>query len=283
MRKYKTSILVVLYNKTINESETLRSISALNNKNVIVELWNNGPIGLKPEAIKDLDCKLGCTKLVVREYLNNMSLSKIYNGFIQRYISHNVVIFDDDTSINPDYIKDMLEITKNEVALPIIEDVGLIHYPIINYNLENSKTEFSNEDIIYSSMSGVVIGRNVLEKLSEKYSDIFDERFSLYGVDTSFFARLNSGKFNYQGKVISKIEHSLSNNVSEPLSTKKFRSNASGLAEGAFFRNYKSRKSCIFAFLTNICKLPSSYFNDRLNFLYRKSFIKGIVLGHCRK
>ena len=212
----KLSILVVLYGCELNESNTLNSLAKLSASldvgNVVV--WNNGPKNLDKEMVASFRNSLDF-ELV--ETINNISLAKIYNEFIKSNDVDNYMFLDHDTSVNIDYITESKAFV-GIVAAPKIYSNGNLHSPrFINKSLFSSKE-------ITAIGSGLIVSKEVATLLYKKYGSVFDERFVLYGVDTTFFYRLGQ-TINLESDlmVLPELQHSLSSNEVESVKVNEFR------------------------------------------------------------
>ncbi|EML0456786.1 MULTISPECIES: glycosyltransferase family protein [Klebsiella] len=215
IQKPKFSILVVLYDKDFHKSNTLK---ILNEKFILKNVSslfvvNNGPcaLSLNSPLIKEL--KNDFLEFNYKEYLDNKPLSKIYNEFILSTKSHYYIIFDDDSCPEESYFNHLKEITE-DLCLPRIKskDDGLIYYPCIDMH---PVIIDGVVDVNYtmSISSGLVISESLALNLQKHYSEIFDERYCLYGIDTSFFFRLRklaSSHYAISATCAGDITHSLS-------------------------------------------------------------------------
>ncbi|MGE6417936.1 glycosyltransferase family 2 protein [Alteromonas macleodii] len=211
----KISVLVVLYNKRIGQSETLKSLSKLETNTFSLHIFNNGPKSLSNNEEEDVLLNK-FEKLNIKEDIQNRPLSKIYNDFIEENESDTFLILDDDSKIS----KEIIEISKNtnfdiDISLPIIisEDDKKNYYPIIDGSTIESEETLEYKPGFFSIGSGLLIHKKLKSKFKQYSMKIFDERFALYGVDFSIFRRMNylyndgeRFKINISGKIL----HSLS-------------------------------------------------------------------------
>ncbi|WP_194091040.1 glycosyltransferase family protein [Vibrio hibernica] len=213
MNKYDISILVLVYGKEIEESKTFLSLNKYAEEfklyNINLVLWNNGPISIDNDFNSKLDCKLIQT-------LDNMSLSYIYNKFINSAESKVYVILDDDTELNLNYINNIKKSISYNIYFPEINVNGEKIYP----KKEKRNVVFSRKkDVLFTISSGMIIGFEIINKIRNNYGNVFDEDFYLYGVDTSFCLRLSDLNLNQSIHIIDGLEHDLSrltdNNMSE--------------------------------------------------------------------
>lgn len=214
-KKNNFSILVVLYGKDFHKSKTL---NILNEKFTLKEgtslfVVNNGPCALSLDSPLINELKDNFLELNFIEYLDNKPLSKIYNEFISSTKSHYYIIFDDDSCPEESYFNHLEEITE-DLCLPRIKskDDGLIYYPCIDMKpvIMDSVVDINSA---MSISSGLVISESLALNLQKHYSDIFDERYCLYGIDTSFFFRLRKLGASYcaiSATCAGDITHSLS-------------------------------------------------------------------------
>jgi GT2 family glycosyltransferase len=199
MQINKISVLIVLYNKKIKDSATIKSVLEIENKrNLSLTIVNNGP-----EKIDDFpefqNKNSDFDSIEFHEFLENKSLSKIYNKFINDNLDADYyIIFDDDSIFKPELITNVAE-SSSDILLPLIisQNDQEIYYPTIN-----GKTIYSEGTTKVSGLmsisSGLTISNHFANLLSKEYGQVFDEHFALYGIDTSFFIRTQrySNAFN---------------------------------------------------------------------------------------
>ncbi|MES4781476.1 hypothetical protein L0B07_12280 [Raoultella ornithinolytica] len=216
----KTLIVVILYNKDIADSATIKSLNDLGICNSSIHIINNGP---KAIELNDSICDEFSTKnnnISFFEYLDNKPLSYIYNKSLS-YDYDRFILFDDDSVLDKDFFIKINEgyFEGIDLQLPRIMDkkTGNLAYPKVRGETTSvlgiSVFNIPNKKYFYSIGSGLIIYKNLLNKFSERGLDLFDERFALYGVDTSFFRRIDYIKKsggNVQCQIISRINHSLS-------------------------------------------------------------------------
>ena len=227
MKKIELSILVVLYNKKIQDSTTISSILQVSDKKKLkLTIVNNGP--------EKLFCVneyfVGYNDFVnikFYEYLENRSLSKIYNEFIhENKDSTYYIIFDDDSLFEPTLISN-LENSQSDIVLPLIKSQSdnRVYYPMVNNTVVTPETALKINGLI-SITSGLAVSNKLVGFMHQKFGAVFDENFALYGIDTSFFARLQRspefhGKLNLTCQ--SMILHSLSRAENQPISNFRLR------------------------------------------------------------
>jgi GT2 family glycosyltransferase len=226
------NIIVVLYNTTLQESVTLKSLAKIGHgmfpksKLIIV---NNGPKPLP--CLDSSDLKEKFHSVFVYETIVNIPLAKIYNKFIDVHndATHHLIL-DHDTYLSTQFLNELYPLLMNEdvdMIIPQIENSGEKHFPVyISYGILKSKTALEKPKLIASELqsitSGLVISNKTYMEVSNKFGDCFDERYNIYGADTSFFHRAHnlSLKINILDAV---LEHDLSHMHNKQLVTNDFR------------------------------------------------------------
>jgi hypothetical protein len=214
----KTTILVVIYGKKIAESKTLTCLSNISYSDYNLIIFNNGPKKIFEVANDDDILKKIKDKgidIELQEDIDNIPLSTIYNLIIATNSMDRIILFDDDTNLSTSFFNEINTCDDADLILPVIlpESTGEPFYPAFNGRVFNKGDLLEQSDKIFSIGSGLVIDRKLIMKFSSSYKDLFDERFALYGVDFSFFRRLNILRNNgikINVKICSSLVHSLS-------------------------------------------------------------------------
>lgn len=219
----KTSILIVLYSCEITNSKTVQSLLSCNFKfdSSKLILWNNGPVSLKDKNVNEL-AKLGFDIEII-ETIHNESLAVIYNYCLDTFDSEKLVILDHDTMVNNCFLKVVFDVNNEYLCVPIIKMADEVKGPYVNKKIAVSAQQLDSESMVMAIGSGLIIGRSIADKLKKHYGSIFDERFYLYGVDSTFFHRINHLKIGGNIKIIGALEHSLSRYEIEHEKITKFR------------------------------------------------------------
>lgn len=268
----KLAVLVVLYDCEPEKSASYLKLteSANSNSDISVCFWNNGPKGVL------LDTNISNIQLI--ETLNNISLAKIYNTFIESYKAENYFILDHDTFINETYLDELMMTNFFGVSIPNISSNGKLYYPIIKKSYSPfSKAVIANSNIyklnkvkVFLSIgSGICINNKMVAKFKFKFGSVFDERFYIYGVDTTFFVRLKKVN-NSRVQVANNLEHSLSRIDEKEFSLFRFQERA--IENVLLFRLYPS----IFSFFRVI-----KFFIKNRNSLNLK-IIKMLILSYAK-
>ncbi|HHQ6589412.1 TPA: glycosyltransferase family 2 protein [Serratia fonticola] len=214
----KTSILVVLYNKNLSQSQTLLSLLEFDIKSCRLVILNNGPLALIDEPKFMSKIHEHFQDVVVHNELDNLPLSVAYNRFIEKHIeSERYILLDDDSIVTSSFtekINSDFEGVDLELPKIITEKDSKIHYPIYKLKPIEDKDMFAlDPKKIVSIGSGLIISRRLVNKFKSKKTKLFDERFALYGVDYKFFCKLKElANFGVDIQVTSttSIVHSLS-------------------------------------------------------------------------
>ncbi len=233
---YDFAVIVVLYNCKPLDSETIKSLvtSWPVTSNTKFIFWNNGPTS-QPLNIQELNG----LDIEVVESLYNESLAKIYNQFIERVSANVYVVLDHDSEVSPQYIAALNTITSEECAFPIIWNGDKVTGPLINGKTVSEPTDLTDTDTLLAIGSGVAIGQNIARSVKAAYSNVFDERFYLYGIDSTFCYRLERLNLIANSKVISGFQHSLSRLESENSIVTQFRKKERSYSFGLTLRYYK--------------------------------------------
>ncbi|WP_319536011.1 hypothetical protein [uncultured Vibrio sp.] len=219
---FKASYLVILFDKRPELSLTLNTILSSGNDYTDCSLvvWSNGPNSIKNElSYLNKFKKIGFS-VDFYETTGNESLAKIYNYFIENYDSERYVLLDDDSTLNSDYLVGSMNSHPSYVSVPLIKHGGEIEGPILNGKVCTQLGPIPEEQRFVAIGSGLIIGKGLVKKVKQRYSELFDENFYLYAVDTTFFYRLFKIGANVDINVINGFEHSLSrlNKDSDPIS-----------------------------------------------------------------
>ncbi|EHD22411.1 MULTISPECIES: glycosyltransferase family 2 protein [Brenneria] len=185
-------ILVIMYNKDLQESTTLDTISNYSFNNTKLVIHNNGPreINYEGEFLAKLEhCFDNQVELI--NCLDNLPLSIIYNEIFSKYNNaEKFIILDDDTEISESFI-DAIKISCVDLELPKIISTGdkKIYYPVCKSGIITTDTDLDPESAL-SIGSGLIINRTLVEKFKKHNLKPFDENYALYGVDFSLFRRI---------------------------------------------------------------------------------------------
>lgn len=247
---FDTAILILLYNKEIFSSGTVTSLvaSSFQYNKARVVLWNNGP-----KALANHDCSmlesLGYD-VVIKETLNNESLAVIYNQFLAENNAHKFILLDDDSNLTDNYIAASSEITCNMLGMPLITFLDKPRYPKVSRKRCSLNTILTKKDKVVTIGSGLVLGANIVHKLRKKYNNlVFDQRFYLYGIDTTFCHRVFVGGLGDAITIIPGFDHCLSLFEKETKEKTNFRKIERSCEKGLRLRYYTSFLKALFILL----------------------------------
>lgn len=211
----KIALVVVIFNKTLDESATVRSLLGFKRRLDYLLIVNNGPKEIDEQDKSLTELRKKHHNITLDNQIQNKPLSWIYNDFIQEYESDYYVIFDDDTEINAEYEYQMFNMKGADIELPKIISINdkIQYYPVVNSIVQKKKGKIIDGKEVFSIGSGLIISKVVKDCFLKRNMEIFDSKFALYGVDFSFFRKLNKlQKNNIKFKFSSDtyLNHSLS-------------------------------------------------------------------------
>jgi hypothetical protein len=191
----RINVLTVLYNCALSDSATLKSIlqASLDSIKLNVIVWNNGTTLLKEQDIKNYlksSQNKGITTSIYQD-VRNISLSKIYNHFINKLDYDFFVIFDQDSNINSSFFQNIYHNSHYAIICPAIFPKQKIDKqcfpsdfeqreqvtPLGEFNLSNTRT----------INSGTALSKNLINKLLVNHHYVFDEKFAFYHTDHRLF------------------------------------------------------------------------------------------------
>lgn len=202
-------------------------------------------------------------------------MSVIYNECIT---THNdidyVVLLDQDSELTTEYFQDLISAFREDVNLflPVVISNGVKKYPKQNKTLIDVNVYVCQKKLA-SVTSGLGLSKTLVSQFIEKYGSVFDQRFALYGVDSSFFLRLQ--KLNNINKIKcgGLINHSLSSDQEESREIKSFRYIERMYDLALQTRHYPTCGLC-FHMVRTLLKLLLKC-NFRIIFILIKSFLIG--------
>nr|WP_314420589.1 glycosyl transferase [uncultured Erwinia sp.] len=187
----KIILLVVIYNKEIQESETINSLLSSEIHNIKIIIHNNGPKEIfVDDALRDKFINNDWDFELINS-LSNKPLSIIYNEFINSNKGFDIYSFlDDDTKISHEYVNQLMH-QDSDVELPKIFSKidSKQYYPLVNGEVYNSYGIITNGNV-FSIGSGLTVSQGLISKFRKNNTKLFDEHYALYGVDFSFFRRV---------------------------------------------------------------------------------------------
>lgn len=218
--------LIILHNSNINLSKTIQSLlnTDKNGINLSVILWNNGPNLLAIKECEKYKTIFNSNKIQVSIYENikNIALSKIYNFFIKKQDYDFFTILDQDSILNNNFFQQIKYNNNFDIIVPAIYSAGwrskenTLCFPIFSgTNKLLDKNTFAMGEI-ESISSGLTLSNKLVKYLSNHKIKIFNERYALYAIDTSFFLDLKTfSDTQFRGICVGKINHSLDFNLQD--------------------------------------------------------------------
>ena len=240
VEKYDLAILIVIYNKELDDSLSYKSLNEALKRlqgafhNIQLCVWNNGPKKINTNIKSDFYSG------ITFETLSNESLSVIYNSFIGKCNSHKYLILDHDSEISDEYLKECIS-ESFDYTIPTIMTAEGIQSPK-TYDIRS----YTGCSTLLGIGSGICISDTASKLLIKNFNNVFDERFYLYGVDSTFFLRLN--KLGLSDRVVvsnNVVKHSLSRLENESLSVKLFREKERSYDQALTLRYYFNQFTAI--------------------------------------
>lgn len=242
--------MVLLYNKTVDLSTTLKLFKCMAIDNAKLIIWNNGPSSISLELEYLNENRWGGVELI--QTLDNKPLSYIYNQVIELYPAERYVFLDDDSQLTDKYLMAMAS-SNAGVAVPAILSHGEYRSPTVSGKFTPGPYQVTDKVIAIGS--GIGVHHDIAQKIKIHYGDVFDSRFALYGVDTTFFLRLHQLGLSDQVEMIDGFEHSLSRLENESQAMSRFRQVERAYDLGLTIRHYTPWKQAIFVIVKQAVKL----------------------------
>lgn len=193
MNNNKIALVVIVYGKALEDAMTIQSLLSFEEKLEHLLIVNNGPAVIDENSAVLTSLAQKHHHVVLENQVQNKPLSWIYNDFIQQYDADYYVLFDDDTEINPEYQRKIFIMQGVNIELPKIISMNdkTQYYPLVDGVIEQKDGIISNAKEIFSIGSGLVISKDIKQYFIENKIELFDSHFALYGVDFSFFRKIN--------------------------------------------------------------------------------------------
>lgn len=275
----KLLLSVVLYGRLPKESETIVSLvrcsKELDLSNVTLLLWNNGPSCLKSTDREWLENQLSSVKIRYQETVNNLSLAKIYNSVSAEAGFDYYSFWDHDSILTAEYIS-QAQREVFDILVPLILVGGKSKLPkILGRRIEKKTTYDEFRGGLRTVLSGLVLSGSLISAYRSTYGEVFDSRYAFYGVDSSFFLRLDFCARNNDLKLLvaPSVSHSLSRLEDESSAIKRFRRIERGWDLGITLKHYLGT-AALGALSREILKTVLA----RPNVSW-KTFVKGYLVG----
>ncbi|MBN3191476.1 glycosyl transferase [Pectobacterium brasiliense] len=180
-------------------------------------IWNNGRSLLNEEDLNNYlhKCEQKGISTEIYQDIRNLSLSKVYNYFINKKDYHFISVFDQDTHIENCFFQNIKNNIEHDIICPEVylsNKDNIKSSPV--YNKAQVNTEFVNVGefnarSIFTCASGVTLSLGLINKISNKYGFVFNETYAFYWADHDLFERLIPFDF-VKGLCIGKISHDMS-------------------------------------------------------------------------
>lgn len=233
------NILVVIYNKLLNESETMLSLQNckdINNGNIHLHIWNNSSKSLQVEEVKWMESKFCNCKFSIYEDGINHYLSYVYNKIITIVSNESVLILLDHDSILPtSFLQDVNKAVSDDknadinLFLPLIFShenvVSPAYEKLFQHSFDKSYVGRVESRNLMAINSGMII-RSVY--LKTKFPG-YNSKLKFYATDNDFMLKYRKDN-KYAYILPSAIKHSL-NFIEDDIDSKVRRFKA--MKEGA--------------------------------------------------
>ncbi|KHN53083.1 hypothetical protein [Pectobacterium fontis] len=215
----KISCVVIIYNSMLQNSDTLKSLTKCKTDGIDLDIlvWNNGQELLIEEDINNfmMVCQENKISAKIYQDITNISLSKIYNFFIDNFSFDIVTLLDQDSKIPNDFFYKINNSEKSDIYIPKIivnnNEKDVQYYPHLYDNPNIVIDEGYISSPVISAMSGVSMSKIAIDKIIKERGFIFEERLALYGIDNDFFRTIKKMSIQKLSLYcVNEIHHSLS-------------------------------------------------------------------------
>jgi GT2 family glycosyltransferase len=189
----KVVVIVVVYNKNVNDSTSLDCLKDQTFNNFKLIVWDNSPKSFSLTDVEQLELTFANT--VYKSTPENLGLSSIYNSVLAEYAEefNILVVFDQDSIFEKNYIENVVEAYEinNSIAVyvPLVYSGLNYHSPkpdipiLRRFWTAAAGRVYSSNYRLNSINSGNALNIKVLKNLNFK----FDEKLRFYGVDNFLF------------------------------------------------------------------------------------------------
>jgi hypothetical protein len=200
-------ILVVVYNRSLQNSETLKGLiessPLLKSINALVVVWDNS----ENASLGSDDITLLKQKFFFKYHHcpSNKPLSYVYNESIEKFIISGkyqyLVVLDHDSKILPGYfeeLKNIIESNSNlDIILPVVKNNNILISPAKLFFVKGIYFKTIESGIYRGKLlavnSGMAISRSFIEKNDFRY----DARLQSYGTDNYIMNFANNKRAKY--------------------------------------------------------------------------------------
>ncbi len=183
--------LVVLYEMKLKHSDTIISLQAQSKRLDKLVIWDNSQVG---QEISDLGFR--DTKVQYIHTPENVSLAKVYNTVVRENKFGGITLLDQDSILPSNFIEEMSDMmeanTEVDLFLPIVKNKGIIMSPGQFFLVKGSRWKNERMGLLKSKgVTAVTSGMTIRESYLKTDFEGFDERLTLYGIDTHFMIQFS--------------------------------------------------------------------------------------------
>lgn len=250
------ALVVVVFGKKLEDSLTIKSLLNFDQAIDYLVIVNNGPNIITQDDEVLLAIRNKHKEVVLDNQIQNKPLSWIYNEFLKKYNTGHYIFFDDDTEISKENEDFLFRLNGIDIEVPKIfaTQDGEQYYPLVEGEVYKANGVINPCSDLYSIGSGLIVSANVKEIFKNNNLEVFDSRFALYGVDISFFRKINYlKKKNIDLKISSfiSINHSLSRTEGSIAEWREIERLYDEVLSIKYYLNYKYLR--LFKFISKQC------------------------------
>ncbi|MGI8952519.1 MAG: hypothetical protein ACR2FN_13155 [Chitinophagaceae bacterium] len=200
-------ILVVLYNKSLQTSDTLQGLLQssviIKNINASVMVWDNSAT----PSLNNSDIAFLKQKFIFLYHHcpANKPLSYVYNNIIEKVSAHEqykyLVLLDDDSKISSGYfqeLSDVIQSTNNaDIILPIAQNNNVIISPAKLFFVKGNYFKSIENGFYKGNLLAINSGMAISISFIKRYNFKYDSRLLSYGTDNYIMNFANKKKAKY--------------------------------------------------------------------------------------
>jgi hypothetical protein len=200
-------ILVVLYNKSLQSSDTLKGLlnaaPQLQNMKASVLIWDNS----SDSSLSNNDINFSQQKFSFEYYHcpSNKPLSYVYNNAIEKFLALTeykyLVVLDDDSKISPAYFDELKNIMASnndlDIILPVAKNNDLIISPAKLFFVKGNYFKKIKNGVYTGKLLAVNCGMAIAKSFIERNNFRYDTRLLSYGTDNYIMNVANNNHAKY--------------------------------------------------------------------------------------
>jgi GT2 family glycosyltransferase len=266
------TILVCLYNKNIDSSDTIQSLlkADIIKSSATIYIWDNSTSALSHESIVYLTSNF--SKFIYKHTPENIVLSKLYNKVTESLYNQDsyLMLCDDDSNIPQNFfevLEEQIQLNPSiNLFLPQIYSHSILVSPAKDYLIATRfirglKSGTLNSAYVTAINSGMVISNRVFINGFR-----YNEKLNFYGTDNYFmyqYSKSNKELIVLDAKFIHSLSFNTSNDIKNKLRIFREIRNANKII---YAKNCFKRQLVFFNNLSVAIKLCLKY--KTLEFLY---------------